>query len=114
MLDLMKGANLALAFALELAMLAGFAVWALSLDLGTVLRWALAVVLVAGAIGIWAVWAAPNSTTRLGQPALTVLKLALFGLATAAFYAGRQSGWAAAFGILCVANLLLAWAWDQA
>jgi hypothetical protein len=38
MLDLAKDANLALAFALELAMLAAFAVWALSLGLDTWLR----------------------------------------------------------------------------
>ena len=113
MLELIKIANLALAFVLELAMLAGFAVWALSLDFNVALRWGLAAVLVAVAIGIWAVWAAPTSATRLGEPALTVLKVALFALATLAFYAARQTGWAAGFGILWVIDLLLARLWEQ-
>ena len=113
MLDLLKGGNLALAFALELAMLAAFAVWALSLDAALWIRWGIAAVLVAAAIGLWAVWAAPNSATRLGEPALTLFKIDLFGLAALAFFAARQPGWAAAFGLLAAANLLLAWAWGQ-
>jgi hypothetical protein len=113
MLDLLKGANLALAFALELAMLAGFAVWALSLDGASWIRWGLAAVLVAAAIGLWAVWAAPNSATRLGEPALTLFKIALFGLAALAFFTARQTGWAAVFGALAAVNLLLASAWGQ-
>lgn len=113
MLDLLKGANLALAFALELAMLAAFAIWSLSLDSAWWIRWGLAAVLVAAVIGVWAVWAAPNSATRLGEPALTLLKIALFGLAALALLAARQTGWGAAFALLAAANLLLAWAWGQ-
>ena len=113
MLNIVKGANLALAFALELAMLAAYAIWALSLDFNGWLRWGLAVVLVAAAVAVWAMWAAPNSGTRLGEPALTVLKLVLFALAALALLLARQPGWSAAFAAAAVINLALAWAWGQ-
>jgi hypothetical protein len=113
MLELLKNANLALAFALELAMLAAYATWALGLDASPWMRWTLAAVLVIAAIAIWGVWAAAHSSRRLRMPGLLVLKLALFGLAVAALATSRHERLAASFGGLVVLNLALAAAWDQ-
>jgi hypothetical protein len=109
-----RGANLALAFVIELAMLAGFAyagwvgpepVW---------LKFVLAVGLPALAILLWAVWAAPKAgKRRLSEPGLTIFKIAIFGAATFALWASGQGFWAAVFAVLAAINLIAAWLLGQ-
>lgn len=113
MLELLENANLALAFVLELAMVAAYATWALGLDASPWMRWTLAAVTVMAAMAIWGVWAAPKASKRLRMPGLLVLKLALFGLAVAALATSGHPLLAASFGGLVVLNLVLAAAWDQ-
>ena len=109
----LRGANLALAFLLELAMLAAFAVagWAAT-DVFW-LRIVLAIGLPGIAIVLWAVWAAPRSDRRLKGRALLAFEIIMFGLATAAFWAAGQSLAAVIFGGLAVINLSLAQVFGQ-
>jgi hypothetical protein len=103
----LRDANLALAFAVELAMLAAFAVagWAATPVLW--LRVVLAVGLPALAIVLWAVWAAPKAgKRRLKMPALLVFKLAIFAAATFAWWAAGLPFIAAIFGTLAAISLL--------
>jgi hypothetical protein len=113
MLDIIRIANLALAFLLELAMLAALGYWAFRAAPGGWLSWAAAVVVVAIAIGLWAAWGAPKSATRLAMPALLVFKIVMFGAAAIALFASGQAMWAALFAVLAVLHLALAAAFGQ-
>lgn len=106
-----KTLNLVLAFALELAMLAAFAI--AGLRLGGWMGWVAAVVAVVAGIALWAVFGAPRSPRRLQGNALLGFKVAMFGLAVVALAVAGEPGLAIAFGVLAAANLLLARAWGQ-
>ncbi len=110
----MRAGNLALAFAVELAMLAGFATagWAATPVLW--LRLALAVALPGIAIALWAVFAAPKAKKRrLAPRPLLLFKLVLFSLATLAWWVAGLPFIAAVFGALAAVNLLGIWLFRQ-
>lgn len=104
----LKAGNLALAFAVELAMLAGFAAagWAATPILW--LRLILAVVLPGIAVLLWAIWAAPKAKkkTRLKPRPLLLFKLAIFASATLAWWLAGMELIAAIFGSLAAINLI--------
>jgi hypothetical protein len=103
----LKNGNLALAFAVEIAMLAAFAVagWASTPILW--LRIVLTIALPAIAILTWAVWAAPKARKRRLKPGpLLVFKLVIFGFATLAWWLAGLGLIAAIFGVLAAINLL--------
>lgn len=112
--DGMRNGNLALAFALELAMLAGLAAagWAATPILW--LRLLLAVALPGIAIVLWAIWAAPKAKKRRLKPGpLLLFKLIIFSAATLAWVLAGMGLIAAIFGVLAAINLLGAWAFRQ-
>jgi hypothetical protein len=107
MLSGLRNGNLVLAFAVEMAMLAAFAVagWAATDILW--LRLVLTVALPGLAIVMWAVWAAPKAKKRRLKPGpLLVFKLIIFGFATLAWWLAGFSLIAAIFGTLAAINLL--------
>ncbi len=110
----LRGGNLVLAFAVELAMLAGFAVagWT-----ATPILW-LRILLMVGlpgiAIAMWAVWAAPKAKKRrLKSGPLLVFKIVIFSAATLAWWLAGQGFIAAIFGSLAAINLVGIWAFRQ-
>lgn len=109
----LKIANLGVAFGLELLMLAGFAWWGMTRQVDAPWPWVIAAVAVAAAIGVWAVWGAPKSSHRLLPPALLGFKLAMFGLAAAAFWAAGEPRGAMWFAAVAIVHLGLAAAWRQ-
>ncbi|MEO6012252.1 MAG: YrdB family protein [Devosia sp.] len=114
MLTSLRNGNLALAFAVELAMLAAFAFagWAATPILW--LRVLLAVALPGLAITMWAVWAAPKAKKRRLKPrALFQFKLVIFAFATLAWVLAGQGFIAAVFGTLAAINLVGIWAFSQ-
>ena len=113
MLALAMGANLALAFAIELMMLAALGYWAFGAAPGGWLSWLAALAIVAVAIGLWAVWGAPTSATRLKMPLLLLFKIIMFGAGVLALWAAGQSALALWFAALVVLNLVLAGVWAQ-
>jgi hypothetical protein len=112
-MDYLRNGNLALAFAVELIMLAGFALagWALSETLWV--RLLVAVMLPALAIAAWWIWAAPRGYNRLKMPALGAFKIAIFALGVAAWIVAGQGFFAAVFGMLALINVLGMWAFRQ-
>lgn len=112
-MELIKGANLLLAFVLELLMLWALGYWAHGLSPVGWQRWALVVFVIALAIGAWALWAAPKSGTRLGEPWLLLFKIGMFGVAAALLALAGQARWALALAILAIVNLGLARLWRQ-
>lgn len=110
----LKNGNLALAFALELAMLAGFALAGWNATGILWLRLVLAVALPGIAIGMWAVWAAPKARKRRLKPGpLLLFKLIIFGFATLAWALAGAGLIAAIFGTLAAINLFGAWVFRQ-
>jgi hypothetical protein len=102
----LRNGNLALAFAVEMAMLAGFAFagWAATPILW--LRIVLVVALPGIAILMWAVWAAPKAKKRRLKPGpLLVFKVIIFGFATLAWWLAGMGLIAAIFGTLAAINL---------
>ena len=114
MISSLKAGNLALAFAVELAMLAGFAVVGWSATEIVCLRIVLAIALPALAIVLWAVWAAPKAKKRCLKPGpLLIFKVIIFAAATLAWWLAGQGFIAAVFGTLAAINLLGIWGFRQ-
>lgn len=76
-------------------------------------RFVLAIAVIAAAIVLWAIWAAPRSATRLKMPWLYVFKIAIFAVGVAALVVAGQPVWAAVFGALVALNLGLGLLWGQ-
>lgn len=109
MLRSIRSANILLAFGLELAMLAGFAVGGWGVPGTMWVRLGAAVALPSAAIVLWGIWAAPKAgARRLKMPALFWFKCAMFGAATAAWWFGGDPFIGAIFGTLAAINLLTA------
>jgi uncharacterized membrane protein YfcA len=96
-------ANVALAFVLELAALAGFALLAAWVPDGW-LRLAAGVVAMAVFVALWAQWAAPRAKRRLEMPALLVFKIAIFAVAALGFFASGQWVLCGVFVVLSAIN----------
>ena len=114
MIGLLKGANLALAFLLELAMLAAFAYAGWQITPLTLVRIVLAVGLPLLAIVLWALWAAPRAgKTKLKQPWRSVFQIAIFGAAAIGLWLVGQGGLAAIFAALVAINISAALVFKQ-
>jgi hypothetical protein len=105
--------NVALSFFLELAMLAAFGFWALSLEAGLLVRIVAAIIAVAAASVLWGFVAAPKAARRLKQPYLSLFILAMFGLAALALLAAGHAKLAGYFAGIAILNVALAYAWNQ-
>jgi len=110
--DILKGANLALAFVLELCMLAAFAYWGFQTGQPP---WN--IVLGIGApllIGVvWGLFVAPRAVVKVSPVVRLALKVIIFGLAVASLFAVGQPTLAWALGIAFVVNMVLAIIWKQ-
>ena len=110
----LRAGNMALAFAVELAMLAGFALAGWSATPILWLRVVLAMALPGIAIVLWAIWAAPKAKKwRLKPRPLMAFKLIIFAAATLAWWLAGQPFAAAVFGTLAAINLAGIWAFRQ-
>ncbi|WP_198586778.1 YrdB family protein [Glycomyces xiaoerkulensis] len=96
--------NELLAFALELAVFAFAAWWALSLDLGLGARLAIGVAAFLAIAAFWGAFAAPKAPVRLPVYGVLLVKAVVFGAGALALWAVGQPTAAAAFGVLVVAN----------
>jgi hypothetical protein len=111
--DILNGANLALALAIEIVMLVALGYWALvTAPVGWV-SWLAALAIVAVAIALWAIWGATKSARRLKMPQLLVFKVGMFGAAAVALWAAGQPLWAGVFAVAVALNLVLARARGQ-
>lgn len=105
-MQIVRGLNAGISFALELAMLAAFAYWGFTIGDGWV-AWALAIALpLLGAV-VWGMFFAPRSERRLGLWPGALLSWVLFLLGAAALWATGQSALAIALALVASANRLL-------
>ena len=112
-MELLKNINLALAFLLELCMLAALGYWGFTLDQGLAIRAGAGLGAPLLAAVVWGVWMAPRASNRLLEPWHLILELIIFGLAIAALYAAGRPRLALAFGIVYAINVVLRYAWGR-
>lgn len=104
----LRGANLALKFALELVAFAAFAYW--GSHLGGVLVGAAAL---AAAVVLWGRFAAPKASRRLPTGQRVPFELGVFALAAAALFTAGLKAVAIAFAAVVVVNAILLWRLGQ-
>jgi hypothetical protein len=112
-LTMIKNANLALAFFLELCVLAALGYWGFQTGQGTIARIGLGIGAPAVAVVVWALFGAPNSAWRLQGSWLLTLRVVFFGSAAVALFTAGQRVLGVVFGLVFVVNLVLIYAWGQ-
>ncbi len=112
-MEILKTINLALAFLLELCMLAALGYWGFTLDQGLAVRVGTGLGVPILAAVIWGVWVAPRASNRLPGPLHLIVELIIFSLAIAALYAAGRPRLALAFGLVYVLNVVLRYVWGQ-
>lgn len=110
----MRSLNLALAFLLELCLLAAIVYWGLQLDASTGVRWVVGIGAAAVLALVWAVFAAPTAKRRLLRTPLIGFKLLVFALGAVVLYSTGQHVLAIVLAAVAISNLALAVVWDQA
>jgi hypothetical protein len=106
-------ANLALAFLLELAALFAVGAWTFSLSLGTAAALLLAVAVVAVYVTLWAIFAAPKAATRLRSGPRAAFEVVWFGSAAILAALSGRVTFAIVFVVLVVINRALLRVWRQ-
>jgi hypothetical protein len=106
-ISIVKTANLALSFLLELCLLAAFAYWGIHTGETSTSK----ALLGAGAPLLtaifWGIFMAPRASMRVGNPLYLIFKVVLFGLAVFALSAAGRSTLAWALGVLFLINTLI-------
>jgi Protein of unknown function (DUF2568) len=113
LLSIAKNINLALAFFLELGVLAAWGYWGFSTGPGVLAKIGLGIGIPVIAIIIWALFGAPTATWHLYGPWRLLLQIIFFGSAVAALYMAGRPGWSLAFALLFVLNTILVYIWKQ-
>jgi hypothetical protein len=112
-LTILKNANLALAFFLELGVLASLGYWGFQTGQGMPIKIALGIGAPILAIVIWALFGAPKATWHLEGFWRLLLQIIFFGGAALALYVAGQRGLGVAFALIFILNTLLAYLWNQ-
>jgi Protein of unknown function (DUF2568) len=113
MLTVLKSLNLALAFALELAMLASLVTWGFHSDQPWLVKVLLGVLLPAMVAVVWGLWFAPRATTRLEFLPGLLISLVMFLIAAYLLARAGQEKLALVFAGLVVVNRVLGFLWKQ-
>lgn len=109
----LKSANLALAFLLELGILAALGYWGFRTSDGLAMQIVLGLGAPLLAAVVWGLWLAPRAQRRLPNLPRLVLKLVIFGVAALALAAAGQPDLAGAFAVVAVINTVLLHVWQQ-
>ena len=112
-LTTIKNANLALAFLLELCVLAALVFWGFSSGSGTLIKIVLGIGVPVLAIIIWALFGAPRGPWHLNGIWYLLLKIVFFGSAVVALYIAGQHVLGVVFALIFVVNMVLLYAWGQ-
>ena len=112
-LTVLKNVNLALAFLLELAVLAAFGFWGFSTGEGALARIGLGIGIPLVAVIVWALFGAPRAAWRLQGFWLWILRVVFFGGAVVTLIAASLLLLGIVFALICVVNLALISAWAQ-
>jgi hypothetical protein len=112
-LTLLKNVNLALAFFLELGVLAALGYWGFYTGQGSFARIGLGIGAPVVAVVVWALFGAPQAVRRLKGLWFLILRVVFFGSAAVALFAASQRVLSVVFALVFVVNLALIYAWAQ-
>ncbi|GCE24820.1 hypothetical protein KDA_03040 [Dictyobacter alpinus] len=113
MLTLLKNINLAIAFLLELCMIASLGYWGFTTGNGMILKIILGLGAPILAIILWGIFGAPRSNWQLQGLAYVAFKFIIFSVAIAALFATQQKQLSIVFIIVLVINHILLSIWHQ-
>ena len=112
-MSVVKFANEALRFLLELAALVAFGYWGFKSGAGNLMKWVLAIGIPLLAAVIWGTFGSPRAAVKLSRPLHLVFEVMFFGLAVASLYTARKPGLALAFGLIFAINEAMLYIWRQ-
>jgi quinol-cytochrome oxidoreductase complex cytochrome b subunit len=113
MLELIKGANLALRFLLELCALGALAYWGFKTGSGALTRVGLGIGAPLVAAVVWGTFVSPQAPVQLPGPLVLGLQALVFGSAAAGLVATGHRTLALVFGAIIVINAVLMYVWGQ-
>ena len=106
-LTIIKNANLALAFFLELGVLAALGYWGFQTGQGTIAKVGLGLGAPVLAVVVWWLFGAPQAMWHLNGIFRLLLEVIFFGSAAVALFAASQHVLGVAFALLFVLNTVL-------
>ena len=112
-MSLIRSANLAVRFILELCALAAYAYWGFKTGRGPVARIGLGIGAPLLAAVVWGTFVAPRAPVAVPAAVRLVLELAVFGSAVAALYAAGRPSLAWALAVTYAINRVLVAVWHQ-
>lgn len=112
-LAVVRNANLALAFGLELAVYVSVAWWGFTLDRSVGVRLCAGIGAPVALIAVWAVFGAPRAPLALHGVVRFVLEVPWFGAGALALLALGRTAPAVVFTVLYLVNAVLARVWHQ-
>jgi hypothetical protein len=113
MMELIKGANLALRFLLELCALGALGYWGLKTGSGTLAKIGLGIGTPLVAAVMWAIFVSPQAPVQLPGIVVLLLQVLVFGGAAAGLVATGHRTLALAFVVIIVVNVVLMYVWGQ-
>jgi hypothetical protein len=112
-LTALKNANLALAFLLELGVLAALGFWGFSTGPGVLTKILLGIGAPVVAIVVWGLFGSPKAPWHLDGLWRLLLQVIFFGSAAVALFAAGQRVLGVVFALLFVLNTTLVHVWAQ-
>lgn len=112
-LTMLKNANLALAFLLELGVLAALGFWGFHSGSETVAKVVLGFGLPLAAIVVWGLFGSPKAMWHLNGLWRLLLQIVFFGSAAVALFAAGQRVLGVVFALLFMLNTTLVYMWAQ-
>jgi hypothetical protein len=113
MLELIKSANLALRFLLELCALGALGYWGFKTGNATITKIVLGVGAPLVAAVAWGTFVSPQAPVQLSGLLVLVLQVLIFGSAAAGLVATGNLTVALVFGVTLVINAVLMYVWRQ-
>jgi quinol-cytochrome oxidoreductase complex cytochrome b subunit len=110
---MIKSANLALRFILELCTLAALGYWGFHTGNGLITKIGLGIGAPLLLAIVWAMLGSPGAPVKLSAPFHLLLELVVFGVPAIALYASGKQGLALMYGLAVVMNRILMFIWQQ-
>jgi hypothetical protein len=111
--ELIKGANLALRFLLELCALGALGYWGFKTGSGLIAKIGLGIGAPLVAAVVWGTFVSPQAPVELPGLIVLLLQVLVFGLAAAALVATDHRTLALVFVVIVVVNAILMYLWGQ-
>ena len=113
MLELIKGANVALRFLLEVCALIALGYWGFKTGSGLIVQIGLGIGAPLVAAVVWGTFVSPQAPVQLPGHVVLVLQVLVFGSAAAGLAATGHRTLSLVFGVIVAINAILMYVWGQ-